>query len=322
MSDRMRRRVAAGMMLAAGIAVGTLGLVRADAADTRIAFTVGILRRDAIIVPFADYDGKSWHADWPEPRKNDDVPIDLRSVPKGWWGRAGVRQTWQLWSAGQDPPRLLNVLQPDWFTAYCLRAIGLRTDYRARQPLPAPNVRPYPTDGLVVSPPQPIERVEIVPQGDSRRLRLMPMILDSFNRTERQIGGEVHHPIPQAEREQIAPAIEAMYASPDGRVLYIEVAREYHDRGDPSDACRAVAFGGGWFARGDRDLYEPLQTYVQVLDCDRDGASYMLPLGIVRLSGRTFWLTQFSGWDGAQYEVDEIEPKTVERVVSRSGGGC
>jgi len=321
MRGRARRPAAAGVVLAAAISAGALTRAHADAVDAPSAFTVGILRRDAMIVPFANYDGKTWHADWPQPRKDDDVPVDLRSVPKGWWGRAGVRQTWQSWGVGQDPPSLLHVLQPDWFTSYCVRGIGLRTDYHARLPLPPPNVRPYPTDGLAVSPPRPLERIEIVPPGDSRRLRLTPMILESFNRTEREIGVEVHHPIPQAVREQIAPVIEAMYASPDGRVLYIEAAREYHDRMDPS-ACRAVAFGGGWFVRGDHDLYAPLQTYVQVLDCDRDGASYMLPLGIMRLSGRTFWLAQFSGWDGAQYEVDAIEPKTVERVISRSGGGC
>jgi hypothetical protein len=318
----VQRDTAARLIVASGLIAATLGgMPFARAARPDAAFTVGILRRDAIVVPFASYDGRKWRTDWPEPRNDYDVPVNLASVPKGWWGPIGVRETWQAWVA-KDPPRLLTVLQPDWFAAYCRRTIGLRTDYHPREPLPPQTVRPYPTDGLVVSPPQPIERVEIVADGDPRRSRLAPMILESFNRTEREISSEVHYPVPRAEREKVAPIIEAMYASPDGNVMYIEAAREYHQRADPSAACRAVAFGGGWFARGANTLYTPLQTYVTMLDCDRDGASYMLPLGIVRLADRTFWIAQFSGWDGAQYEVDEIKSKTVEPVVSRSGGGC
>jgi hypothetical protein len=302
------------LFIAAGAAVATLA--RAD--DPGLAFTVGILRRDAIVVPFASYDGRKWRAEWPVPRDNYDVPVDLRSVPKNWWGPAGPRDTWQAW-IGDEPPRPLAVVQPDWFPTYCLRAVGLRTDYHAREPLPPVSARPFPTDGLVVSPPEPIERIRVVDAADPLRAALAPVIHDTFNRTERTFGA---HPIRRAVREPIVPAIEAVYAGPGARIVFVEAAREYHEHNDPAAECRAVAFGGGWFVRGADARYAPLQTYVTVLNCDRDGASYMLPLGIVRQGNQAFWLAQFSGWDGVHYEVDEIKSKTVEPVVSRFGGGC
>jgi hypothetical protein len=316
-----RSLVAASLVLAAALGADLLARAADRAAADPTAFTVGILRRDAIIVPFATDEGRKWRADWPVARADHDVPVDLRSVPTKWWGPIGPRETWQAW-VDQHPPRVLTVLQPDWFPTYCLRGIGLRTDYRAREPMPPPGVRPYPTDGLVVSPPRVIERIAAVPPDDPARARLAPAIRDAFNRTEREIGSREHHPVRRADREKVDPIIEAVYAAADRRVVYVEAAREYRGHADPASACEAIAFGGGWFVRGADDRYTPLQTYVTVLDCDRDGASYMLPLGLVRVSDRTFWLAQFSGWDAEQYEVDEIKPRTVTPIVSRFGGGC
>jgi hypothetical protein len=316
-------RVALVAVYASAIAAGVAAVAStAPAAADTPAFTVGVLRRDAIIVPFATYDGKKWRADWPEPKTKYDVPVNLTSVPKGWWGPIGPRETWQAWTA-DDQPRLVKVLQPDWLAAHCQRLIGLRTDYRSHEPPPPPTVWPYPKDGLAVSPPQPIERIDIVAAGDPERALLAPVVTETFNRTESALERRQDHPVERADREKLAPTIEAVYAAGDHRrVVYVEAAREYSGGRDPSGGCRAVAFGGGWFERDRDGKYTPLHTYVMVLDCDRSLASYMLPLGVVRMAGRTFWLAQFSGWEGEQYEVLEITPKGIDRVVTRLGGAC
>jgi hypothetical protein len=48
----------------------------------------------------------------------------------------------------------------------------------------------------------------------------------------------------------------------------------------------------------------------------------MLPLGALRVNGRTFWLVQFAGWDAERYVVIEVTKKRVEAMVSAWGGGC
>jgi hypothetical protein len=312
----------AGALIAAALTATGLGARPVDertGQGTRNAFTVGVLRRDALIIPFAGFDGKKWRADWPEPRVDVDVPIDLASVPKRWWGAVGPRDTWQAW-IGKTAPRTLRVQQPDWLEAHCVRQIGLKTDYRAADPLPPPSARPYPKDGLAVSPPRTIEAVDVIAPGEIERLLLGLVITEVFNKTERDMAKRSDHPFTQMEREKRAPVIEALYAyGTDPRVLYVEAAREYSD---PAGTCRAVAFGGGWFTRGGDHEFKPLNTYVMVQDCDRPAASFMLPLGVVRAEGKAYWLAQFSGWHGEQYEVLEIQSKAVERIVSRSGGGC
>jgi hypothetical protein len=58
------------------------------------------------------------------------------------------------------------------------------------------------------------------------------------------------------------------------------------------------------------------------LRCDRYGATYMLPLGVMRLNGKIYWLAQFSGWDHERYVVVEMQKKNVEAVVNAYGGSC
>jgi hypothetical protein len=61
---------------------------------------------------------------------------------------------------------------------------------------------------------------------------------------------------------------------------------------------------------------------VDLLPCNRRGASYMLPFGAVRVADKLFWLAQFAGWNDERYVVVELKPKTVAAVVSTWGGSC
>src|SRR5215467_1546778 len=131
------------------------------------SFIVGVLRRDALIVPFATYDGKRWKNYWPAPAADADVPLNLRNVSSRWWGPVGPRDTWQIWTSDSSP-QMVNVRQPDWAPSYCQKVVGLRTDYQPRF-RPPPVASPYPKDGLAVSPPHPVQPFEILAPDSSER---------------------------------------------------------------------------------------------------------------------------------------------------------
>jgi hypothetical protein len=118
------------------------------------------------------------------------------------------------------------------------------------------------------------------------------------------------------------PDLEAVYATGDHpRIYYVEAGRRYRRLGRPADACSAEAFGVFWFARDGAEM-RPLETVVDLLACNRAGASYMLPLGAMRVGGKLYWLVQFSGWDHERYVVIEIKQKSVLAVVNAWGGSC
>jgi hypothetical protein len=303
----------AGALLAAGAVLGAAG-------SSSHSFGVGVLRRDGVIVPFAAFDGKRWVQNWPLPDVEALVPVSVRDVPPKWWGPTPPLDRWQAWSTAE--PQLLDVVQPDWVDVHCTRQIGLRTKYKAAEALPPSTVQPYPKDGLAIAPPQSIERIAVIAPESAEMRALIPAVHQAFNNAERESEKKYGHPVTQRAREGRAPDIEAVYAAGDQpRIYYVEATRRYRSLGRSADECDAIGFATGWFVR-DGSGVRSLFTNVNILRCDRSGASYMLPLGVPRLAGKLYWLAQFSGWDHERYVVVEIKPKTVTAVLNVWGGSC
>jgi hypothetical protein len=292
------------------------------AADTPSnAFSVGVLRRDGVLIPFASFDGRQWRNSWPAPDGNIVVPATLEGVPKRWWGPlAKPLDTWQAWVDAKA--RDVRVTQPDWVQVHCARHLALRTDYHTAEIVPGDAEQPYPKDGLAISPPQRVETPSLLPAAATELEPLLPVLPKAFNDAETQTANRGRHPMSRRAREFADPAIEAAYAiGSSPRYYYIEAMRSYRLLGQAPDDCVATAFGTGWFVR-EGDTVRSLLTAVDVLPCNRFGASYMLPLGVVRVGERLFWLAQFSGGDHERYVVLEITPKKVDVMVSTWGGGC
>ena len=314
----MTRHSARG--LAAGAVVLTLGLALAAADAPRAIFSVGVLRRDGVVIPFAAFDGKRWSNAWPPPSLELTIPIDVQGIPSRWWGPARVRESWQAWTGSE--PQNLRVVQPDWVEAHCLRQVGLRTDYRAAEPVPPRTTQPFPKDGVVVSPPQPVGRIAIVAPDSDEARGLSMALQEAFNKAEREVDNTYGHPVSKRAREGRAPDIEAVYAVGDHpRIYYVEATRRYRLLGQTVNDCEAVGFGTGWFAREGFSV-RSLEMAVDLLPCNRRGGSYMLPLGVMHVAGKLFWLAQFAGWNDERYVVVELKPKTVAAVVSTWGGSC
>ena len=326
MSALMRPRIA---VVAAGVAAAIAALHAAEPPEEK--FAVGVLRRDGLAIPFATFDGKRWRKEWPEPRQNLDVPATLLSVPSKWWGPLKPLDTWQAW-VGQETPRTLQVRQPDWYDAHCVQQVALRTDYRPTQPPPDPKAQPYPKDGLVVSPPHAVERIEVVPSTGV----VMPAVVDAFNEAEhkavRRFEDRGKHPAKEPQRLAAQLKIEAIYASGNAaatRVYYFEASKQYDypDRFN-DDArlgrCGLVSYGAGWFIREGNGPLKPLGFDVAVVPCHRETIRYMLPLGAMRIADRLFWIAQWSGWDYEEYTIVEMKPEKDKTEVALRvwGGGC
>jgi hypothetical protein len=305
------------------VVVVAAALVLAGFAAPSERFTLGVLRRDGLVMPFATFDRGHWYQDWPAPHRGPDVPITMAAVPSRWWGPGGRRELWQGWTRSAEPI-VLHATRPELYDAQCLPAVGLRTDYRSADPLPGRGARPYPKDGLAVSPPHPIERIDIMPIGP-----VTPPVADAFNGADALAMLDVP-PGPlrmlTRDRREAAPiTVEAVYAagSVSARVYYIEAVREY-DSNDPDrlGQCDGLSYGAGWFAEDGRGPLRKLSFEVATSSCDRRGLLYMLPLGALRAGDRFFWIAQWSGWNVEQYNIVEIKPRGTQDAVRALGGGC
>ncbi len=277
------------------------------------------MRRDGVLVPFATFDSRRWINTWPAPQFQLEIPINLQSVPKFWWGGTGPLAEWQLWLPDKTPPRTVRITQPDWILAHCLRQIALKSDYRSERPATPLTEQPYPKDGLAIAPPQPLEAIDVVAAGGAAAEALASGLREKFNDAELEVDRRFGHPISRKVREPQPPVIEALYAFGDRpRTFYIEASRTY--RSSDAKQCR-IAFATGWFIR-DGDAMKWVDMAVDLLPCNKYGATYMLPFGVVRVGARTFWIAQYAGWDHERYVVVELKKSSVEAVVSAWGGGC
>jgi hypothetical protein len=285
--------------------------------------TLGVLRADGVIIPFAAFESGKWRAMWPDPKDDIDVPVNVASVPKSWWGSAGPIEAWQAWTAAGAQP--LHVRQPDILPANCLRQIGLRTDYRLPQTPPPIADHPYPKDGLAIAPPQPIEPIDIVRRDAAEWTEFAPILTAAFNKQEQALSddGDFQHPVDRKTREASPPIIEAIYAYGSApRIYAVEAARQYWVDPKSPAACKALAFGRIWIRRDRGGSPRVVVASVRVQRCDREDTMFMLPLGVLRLGARVFWIAQSAGWDDERYQVIEITSGDVKLALDRFGGWC
>jgi hypothetical protein len=292
------------------------------------AFTLGVLRRDGLVVPFAAFDGRRWKMPWPVDIRNRELPISIDDVPESWWGIEPVPgKTLPVW---RDGARTGDVTLTGVTTTplMCAPRFTLKSDYRPAAPPPPPFERPYPKDGLVVGGSVAIERIESVEKGTADWNRLLILLTGDFNQQENRAAGAFtswRHPLKEEQRKRIQITLEAVYraptADPGWTAHYVEAVRQYPPGPDDKDGCGLATFAQGWIMLGPKDDVKGKLT-AQITYCDRKGVSYMLPLGLVRANGDLFWVFQFSGFEEEWYEVVEPTRNGVKSRVAYPAGGC
>ena len=268
------------------------------------------MRRDGLLVPFATFDTRRWTSTWPAPQFQLEIPINLQSVPKIWWGGMGPLSEWQLWLPGSAMPRTVRVSQPDWVPTHCLRQIALKSDYRSDRPVTPLTEQPYPKDGLAVAPPQALEPIEVVPAGGAAAETLAGGLREKFNEAELEVDRRFGHPISRKAREPQAPVIEALYAFGERpRTFYIEASRSYSGSGEKQ--CR-IAFATGWFIRDGESM--------KWLDMN-DSRDPSVPPRIGRIRGsspaRRMASRACSATVGCWSSISRMSPSIASRLRSR-----
>ncbi len=292
----------------------------------RGAFVIGVLRRDGMILPFASYDGRNWQARWPADTRYMELPITLESIDREWWGRAAPPQSMTLWADGKARGEL-KLTAPVMLRLACGPRLGLSTDYHPAEMPPPPTEQPFPKDGLVVSGSQTIAAIENVPADAPERKMVPQAIAEEFDKREDVASSQFtswRHPMKKQERRQIPIEVEALYRAPmddEGwTAYYVEAVRKYKP-GPKDEGCGLVTSASGWLRTGPNDKQDAELT-AQLTYCDRYGATYMLPLGLVQVRSGTHWVYQIAGYEREAYLIAKPTRRTVERVLSYPAVVC
>jgi hypothetical protein len=297
-------------------------------AQPRENVVLGVMRRDGALLPFASYDGK-WELSWPTSIREMELPITLDDVPKKWWGRE-MPASWTLWPLGDAEPVKLAPTAPIAIMVGVEKRLALRTPFVSTEPVPLPFTVPYPKEGLAVSGETTVARVSSVSKRSTAWRNLTTVLRDDINKAEERAIGRARsnsrwvHPLDADMRKAATAELEAWYSSslvqPGFGVSYIEAVKKYPP-GEGDEGCGLETFINGWVHTNSREPRPKTSLTAKITYCDRNGVSYMLPLGIVTVNHRTHWVFQSSSWETEWYLVVEVTPGRVRYVAEYFGGG-
>ena len=305
------------------VAVTTIVVVAAPAGPK---FSLGVLRRDGLLVPFATFDGRGWSVPWPDSDFNVPLPISLSDVPKKWWGAAGPDPAWTAWIRDAEP-RPLKLGKPVHVSVFCGGHVALTTDYHGG-PFD-PKEPTVPKDGLAIAGDIKLDDVVDVSVHSPDANKLIAAITDDFNNEESLAAEHFtrwRHPFTGEEREKYPIELEAFYRSiqttsrGSWRTSYIEAVRKFPARaGD--QGCGLITFVRGWVT--EQPPKKPvINIGARITYCDRADVSFMLPFGRLTIDKDVYWVYQISSWRDEVYSVARIRPDDVDPVVAVAGGGC
>jgi hypothetical protein len=325
----MRIVTRSALVLAALVAASPSARV---ASPEQAPFTLGVVRRDGIMIPFATYDGQRWVNTWPEPKADPEIPISLRDVPKQWWGRTGMPVSWNFWSLdGKSRP--LKVLAPVQLKVHCVGTVGLRTNYFPMVPAPPPSQHHQPKDGLAVSGPTPIEPIEVLndrqPEWNNAAQQIQMGVLSAEEGAIGKARGWTS-PVSPEQRARTSAKLEVLCRSsgqtPDNPIFYFEAVKQYDKPLNPQwlpASCNMMTFVGGFLRKG-ADGKPRVNEWVAITDCNARSVDYLLPLGVLRLNGRIIWIVQFSGFGHERYTLLDVTEHAMASLtlLDTYGGGC
>ena len=319
------KRVLVVVLVALGLTPALARVPASDLFDEKTAFLLAVLTRDSYAIPFAAFDGRRWKAPWPETRAVE-MPISVDDVDKDWWGIGRRPGRMTLWSSGAKIGEVA-LTQLAMIKSLCSTRLGLKTDYKPREPALPRLKAPYPKDGLLVAGDITVDKIDTVEPGSAEWNRTLILITDRFNKTETAAARSFmawRHPFDERQRRAQPLKLEAIYRAPDENpgwtTYFVEAVREYPAR--PADAgCGVVTNGHAWVHLGPRDEIK-IELSAQVTYCDRKGVVFMLPFGLIRAGGRNAWVFQLSGFEGEAYRVVDPEKNGTALLASFHAGSC
>jgi len=300
-------------------------------------FSLAVLRRDGVMIPFASYDGKGWSVPWPGTATNVALPISLSDIPKQWWGPIPPTAAWTAWLA-DDVKKPVKPIRPVHVPVFCGAHLALATDYRGQPP--AEREPTVAKDGVVSAGDVTILPITQVSLLAPDAVRLIATITEKFNEEETNAANAFTrwwHPYGPERRAAQAIELEAFYRVTDTtgrasfRTSYIEAVRRYPATG-LDQGCGPLTFVHGWVTEYSDGRKPIINLGARVAYCDRAEVSFMQPLGRIELpssGGRSggsgtqsYWIYQLSSWRDEFYTVTHVGAAGVRPIVAVAGGGC
>jgi hypothetical protein len=318
--------IAAGLLLLLVLVMPASPRV-AVAMQESVETLLGIIDERGLLTPVVSFDGVQWRSRWPEPdQKLADVtlPSSLAAVPRAWTGFP-VPARWYAWPNGAAAVRPIQVTGPVRFEAHCIPGIGLQSDLPPPPRRTEPRAWPKKKQALAVSNGavrvEPItqlrvtgEPAAVTPDALAER-NLLRAAQAPFRLLARKAASQGGNPVKLAPwpvrwtnawRYTLADLNEQVYLL-EGRI--------------DGEQSPGTVTGFLWLKARDGVLGAH-RGHAVLDDEDFKMSTRHLPLGVVRLGGHHFWMSEQGAWEHEAYQLVDLTSPTFAEVLLANGGGC
>lgn len=297
------------------------GLARSAAVPS---FSLGVLRRDGVVIPIVSFGSGGWINRWPAPGRRVDIPISVEDSPRGWWRDRRPIADWTAWPLGGES-RPIRVTSLTNLVVECEPQVALKTDYRSANRPESPKIQPYPKDGLATSGEVRIEAVRLLDVSSPEWTAIAGTVGAKLTAAEPGAFKEAQlkRPVPDAVRSGTPFTLEVLYATPGvapgTSVLYFEGIKRYPGKETVPRGLMTYAVGFAMLGfKGSPDVL----VSATLTDARRQGLVYTMPLGSFRMGDRLFWIVQRSAWGYERFDVVEIRGEEILTIFKTPGGVC
>jgi hypothetical protein len=298
-------------------------------------FLVAILRADGTLVPFAQYGNGGFYNPWPRPQPcrgcSDEIyPHSLGGLPHPWFVQGGrMPKRWYRRSPN-GTLTVLNALKIVEVENHSQKNWAVRTDFPPESAegshdantglaITTTNLR---IESMVESKPEPDGLPsfinEVFDADETTKIEKLATDDPSITASLFKFG----LPESAAKRNQVEVTTKFYRSeSPiNGEYLYYFEARKEYELPRSSSSGHVSLFSG-WASVETREGGQMglILSEIVFTDTDMKGPTTSRPMGILKLSGRTFIFVEEHGWEDESYVILELNDG-IHRLLETLGG--
>ena len=295
-------------------------------------FTIGILRGDSLIVPFAEYRDGKWLTPWPKPDGfGDNQDNSLADLPSAWFDRnKGLSATW-YYRAPSDVTTVMKISKTKKVQNHCQENWAVLCDFPGK-PLKAGDH--HVNIGVTLDADEMVGNPIEIKNSSQEWRRITSFVRPAFDKSEGlkppgfdSAGPAGHYPS-SAERKEAKLTTSRLYRNKEvingQRIYYVEAKKEYKNPAfagrEPS--CHTISFFKGWILQNENGRLSLIDSRYILSDCDMKAVGSTKLLGILTISGRIFVITEDHGYEDESYGILELKGSRIKQVLRVYGGGC
>ena len=303
-------------------------------------FRLALLRSDGILVPIANYVNGNWNNPWVKIEDLEKTRLNqlerLEDIPKSWLGAIqSLEHRWYLIdSAGRFGH--INLIKPVLFESHCESSWGILTDY-------PPKKNEYahtPKVAIALDTKQQVFVAVNKSETKTKNLKFYSLIEHAFQKLEdEEIEKALQdpfkrgfllltgHPTNKEERKTIRVSITAFYqihlSSRSEKIYYVEASKSYQKPKSDSDyLCEGISFLRSYIVEDAKGLLSIMGNNLDITDCDMKESFRCIPLGVIEIGEKYYLVTENNYYESEDYNIYQIEGRTLRKILEIYGGGC